>query len=45
MGEGFSGTSIKDTWKKKGGVCRNRRGSGNGWNGVEGSGKKAEKCI
>ena len=33
-GEGFSGTSIKDTWKKPKGAG-SRVGSGVGWGGVE----------
>ena len=33
MGEGFSGTSIKDTWIKPRGAIGSRVGSGDGWGG------------
>ena len=34
-GEGFSGTTIKDTWTKPRGV-EAREGGGDGWGGVSG---------
>ena len=35
MGEGFPGTTIKDTWTKLGGGMKAREGGGFGWGGGE----------
>ena len=42
-GEGFSGTSIKDTWTKPKGV-ESRVGSGEGWDGGSG-GRNMETIV
>ena len=40
-GEGFTGTTIKDTQTKSRG---RGEGGGFGWDGVEGWGEKADSC-
>ena len=35
-GEGFSGTTIKDTWTKSRGTVEVEEGGGIGWGAVEG---------
>ena len=42
-GEGFSGTTIKDTWTKRGRV-EAREGGGFGWGGGEEWGENANNC-
>ena len=44
MGEGFSGTTIKDIWTKPRGRVEVREGGGFSWGGVEGWGEKAYNC-
>ena len=40
MGEGFSGTTIKDTWTKpREGAVEAREGDGFGWGGGSGGGE------
>ena len=41
-GEGFSGTTIKDTWTKSMGRVEAGDGGGFGWGGVEGWGENAD---
>ena len=41
-GEGFSGTTIKDTWSKSRGRVEAGAGGGCGWGGVEGWGENAD---
>ena len=43
-GEGFSGTTIKDTWTKPRGRVEVEEGGGYGWGGVEGWGENADNC-
>ena len=43
-GEGFTGTTIKDTWTKSRGRVEVGKGGGFGWGGVEGWGEKAYNC-
>ena len=43
-GEGFSGTTIKDTWTKSRGRVEVGEGGGFSWGGVEGWGEKAYNC-
>ena len=43
-GEGFSGTTIKDTWTKPSGV-ESREGGGDGWGGGQRWEEKAENCT
>ena len=43
-GEGVSGTTIKDTWRKSRGRVEAGEGGGLGWGGVEGGGEKADTC-
>ena len=43
-GEGFSGTTIKDTWTKPRGRVEAGEGGGFGWGGVEGGGENADNC-
>ena len=43
-GEGFTGTSIKDTWTKTS-VVKTGEGGANYWGGAEGWGDKAENCT
>ena len=43
-GEGFSGTTIKDTWTKTRGKVEVGEGGGFGWSGVEGWGENADNC-
>ena len=43
-GEGFSGTTIKDTWTKPRGRVEAGEGGGFGWGGVEGWGENADNC-
>ena len=43
-GEGFSGTTIKDTWTKPRGRVEAREGGGFGWGGGEGWGENADNC-
>ena len=43
-GEGFSGTTIKDSWTKPRGRVEAREGDGFGWGGVEGWGENADNC-
>ena len=40
-GEGFSGTTIKDTWTKLGGGVGAGEGGGDGWGGA---GVVGDKC-
>ena len=40
----FTGTTIKDTWRKSRGRVDVGEGFGFGWGGVEGWGEKADKC-
>ena len=42
--EKFTGTTIKDTWKKSWGWVVVGEGSGFSWGGVEGWGEKAYNC-
>ena len=44
MGEGFSGTTIKDTWTKPRGRVEAGDGGGFGWGGVEGWVENADQC-
>ena len=44
QGEGFSGTTIKNTWTKSMGRVKVREGGGCGWGEVEGWGEKTYKC-
>ena len=44
MGEGFTGTTIKDTWTKSRGRVEGGEGDGFSWGGVEGWGEKADNC-
>ena len=44
LGEGFSGTTIKDTWTKSRGRVEAGEESGFGWGGVEGWRENADKC-
>ena len=44
MGEGFSGTTIKDTWTKPRGRVEEGDGGGFGWGGVEGWVENADQC-
>ena len=43
-GEGFTGTTIKDTWTKSRGRVEEGEGGGFGWGGVEGWGENADNC-
>ena len=43
-GEGFTGTTIKDTWTKSRGRMEVGEGGGFGWGGVEGWGENADNC-
>ena len=43
MGEGFSGTTIKDTWTKPRGRVEAREGGGFGWGG--GPGEKMQTTV
>ena len=43
-GEGFTGTTTKDTWTITRGV-ETGEGGGKGWGGREESGGKAENCT
>ena len=43
-GEGFSGTSIKDTYTKPRGRVEAREEGEFGWGGVEGWGGSADNC-
>ena len=43
-GEGFSGTTIKDTWTKPTGRLEAGEGGGFGWGGVDGGGENADNC-
>ena len=43
-GEGFSGTTIKDTWTKPRGRVKVGEGGGFGWGGVEGWGENVDNC-
>ena len=43
-GEGFSGTTIKDTWTKPRGRVEAGEGGGFGWGGVDGWGENADNC-
>ena len=43
-GEGFSGTTIKDTWTKRRGRVEVREGGGFDWGGLEGWKENAENC-
>ena len=43
-GEGFTGTTIKDTWTKSRGRVEAGKGGGFGWGGVEGWGENADNC-
>ena len=40
--EGFTGTTIKDTWTKPSGRVEAREAGGFGWGGVEGWGENAD---
>ena len=44
MGEGCSGTTIKDTWTKPRGRVEAGEGGELGWGGVEGWGENADNC-
>ena len=44
MEEGFSGTTIKDTWIKPRGRVEAGEGCGLGWGGVEGWEENADNC-
>ena len=46
LGEGITGTTIKDTWTKSRGKVEVEVGEGGGfiWDGVEGWGEKAHNC-
>ena len=44
MGEGFSGTTIKDIWTKPRGRVEVGKAGGFGWGGVEGWGENADIC-
>ena len=44
-GEGFTETTIKDTWTKLRGKVEAGEGSGFGWGGVEGWGENAATVI
>ena len=44
-GEGFTRTTIKDTWTKSRGRVEVWEGGEIGWVGVEGWGEKAYNCI
>ena len=43
-GEGFIGTTIKDTWTKSRGRVEAEEQGGFGWGGVQGWGKNADNC-
>ena len=43
LGEGITGTAIKDTWTKPRGRVGAGEGSGFGWGGVEGWGEKEKR--
>ena len=43
-GEGFSGTTIKDTWTEPRGRVEAGEGGGFGWGRVEGWGENADNC-
>ena len=43
-GEGFSGTTVKDSWTKPRGRVEAREGGEFGWGGVKGWGKNADNC-
>ena len=43
-GEGFSGTTMKDTWTKPRGRVEVEEGGGFGWGGVEGWGENTDNC-
>ena len=43
-GEGFTGTTIKDTWTKSRGRMEAREGGSFGWGVVEGWGENADNC-
>ena len=43
-GEGFSGTTIKDSWTKPKGRVKAGEGGGFEWGGVEGWGEDADNC-
>ena len=43
-GEGFSGTTIKDTWTKPRGRVEAREGGGFGWDRREEWGENADNC-
>ena len=42
--EGFTGTTIKDTWAKSRGRVEVGEGGGFGWGGVERWGENADNC-
>ena len=44
MGEGFSVTTIKDTWIKSRQRVEAGEGSGFAWGGVEGWGENVDNC-
>ena len=44
LGEGITGTTIKDTWRKSSGRVELREGGGFAWGLVEGCGEKAQNC-
>ena len=44
MGEGFPGTTIKDTWTKSRGRVEAREGGGCGWGGGGWWGENADNC-
>ena len=43
-GEGFTGTTIKDTWTKSREKVEAEEGDGFGWGGVKGWGENADNC-
>ena len=44
-GEGFSGTTIKDTWTKPRGRVEAREGGGFGWGGAGSVGEKIQTTV
>ena len=44
MGEGFSGTTIKDTWTKPRGRVEEGEKGGFVWGGVGGRGENTDNC-
>ena len=44
MGEGFTGTTVKDTWRKSRGRLEVGEGGGFDWVGEEGWGENADNC-